>query len=99
MFDINEDFVNCYNAIKNDVTSVIAELRKLERRYLKGDESQTQKTCIYRIREEFNPTGRQQNSYSSIRRVSTAYTELTEAMSLMSRLVITKTQQFATKKI
>jgi DNA adenine methylase len=53
LLDVNEDLVNCYNAVRNSVTSVIADLRKLERRYLKGDESQ-RRNMYYRIREEFN---------------------------------------------
>jgi DNA adenine methylase len=53
LFDVNEDLVNCYNAIKNDVTSVVVELRKLERRYLRADET-ARKVMFYRIRDEFN---------------------------------------------
>ena len=53
LFDVNEDLVNCYNAIKNDVTSVVVELRKLERRYLKSDET-ARKNMFYQIRDEFN---------------------------------------------
>ena len=53
LLDINEDLVNCYNTIKNDVTSVIADLRKLERRYLKCDES-GRSDMYYRVRKEFN---------------------------------------------
>jgi DNA adenine methylase (dam) len=53
LLDVNEDLVNCYNAVRNSVTSVIAELRRLESRYLKGDESR-RGAMYYRIREEFN---------------------------------------------
>lgn len=53
LFDINEDLVNCYNAIQSDVASVIADLGRLEERYLKGDEVKRE-TMYYRIRDEFN---------------------------------------------
>jgi DNA adenine methylase len=53
LFDINEDIINCYNTIRNDASSIIAELRKLENRYLKGDESQ-RRAMYYRVRKEFN---------------------------------------------
>ena len=53
LLDVNEDLVNCYNAIKKSVSSVIAELRRLESRYLKKDESK-RSAMYYRIREEFN---------------------------------------------
>lgn len=53
LFDINEDLVNCYNTVRNNVTSIIADLRRLEHRYLKSDESR-RNDMYYRIREEFN---------------------------------------------
>jgi len=53
LFDINEDLVNCYNAIQSDVASVIADLGRLEDRYLRGDEVKRE-TMYYRIRDEFN---------------------------------------------
>ncbi|MGD0078455.1 MAG: DNA adenine methylase [Sedimentisphaerales bacterium] len=53
LFDINTDLINCYNEVRNSAASVIADLRKLERRYLKGDESQ-RRDMYYRVREEFN---------------------------------------------
>ncbi len=53
LFDINDDLVNCYNAVRNSVASVIADLLKLERRYLKSDES-GRSDMYYYIREEFN---------------------------------------------
>lgn len=53
LFDINNDLVNCYNAIKNDVDSLIDELRKLEREFLPLKKS-ARKDFYYRIRDEFN---------------------------------------------
>lgn len=53
LFDINQDLVNCYNAIKSNVDMIIAETQKLEDRYLRGDETE-HKEMFYRIREEFN---------------------------------------------
>lgn len=53
LLDVNEDLVNCYNVVRNSVTSVIVELRRLENRYLKCDESR-RSAMYYRIREEFN---------------------------------------------
>jgi DNA adenine methylase len=53
LLDVNEDLVNCYNTIKSDVTSIIVELHKLERRYLRSDET-TRKFLFYHIRDKFN---------------------------------------------
>ena len=53
LFDINEDLVNCYNAIQSDVASVIADLGRLEDRYLRRDKVKRE-TMYYRIRDEFN---------------------------------------------
>jgi DNA adenine methylase len=53
LFDINEDLVNCYNAIKNEHKMLIGELRRLERRYLRADKT-GRKELFYRIRDEFN---------------------------------------------
>jgi DNA adenine methylase len=53
LFDINKDVVNCYNAVKNDTDMLIGELRGLERRFLKADET-ARKKLYYRIRDEFN---------------------------------------------
>ena len=53
LFDINNDLVNCYNTIKNDVDSIIDELRKLEREFLPLKKS-ARKDFYYRIRDEFN---------------------------------------------
>jgi DNA adenine methylase len=53
LFDINQDLVNCYNAIKRNISSIITELHKLENRYLKSNEI-TRHNMFYRIRDEFN---------------------------------------------
>jgi DNA adenine methylase len=53
LFDVNQDLVNCYNAIKDDVVSVVAELQKLEKRYLRANET-AHRDMFYHIRDEFN---------------------------------------------
>jgi DNA adenine methylase len=53
ILDVNEDLVNCYNAVKNSVASVITKLRRLENEYLKNDES-ARSDMYYRIRKKFN---------------------------------------------
>ena len=53
LFDINQDLVNCYNAIKNDVEELIEQLRTLEENFLRRKESEREK-FYYRMREEFN---------------------------------------------
>lgn len=53
LFDINNDLVNCYNAIKNDVESIIDELEKLENDFLTLTKS-ARKEFYYQIRKEFN---------------------------------------------
>lgn len=53
LFDINEDLVNCYNAVKSDVKSLVFELEKLENQFFLLAKS-ARKDFYYRIREEFN---------------------------------------------
>ncbi len=53
LFDINQDLVNCYNAVKTNVESVIDDLRTLERKFLARKNS-SRKDFYYRIRTEFN---------------------------------------------
>lgn len=55
LYDINEDLVNCYNAIKNDVASIIRRLRRLENQFFRFEEGD-QKNFYYEIREKFNVT-------------------------------------------
>jgi len=53
LFDINNDLANCYNAIKNDVESLIDELEKLENDFLPLTKS-LRKEFYYSVRKEFN---------------------------------------------
>jgi len=53
LFDINNDLVNCYNAIKNDVNSLIDELREIENEFVRLDKS-ARKDFYYIKRDEFN---------------------------------------------
>jgi len=53
LLDINEDLVNCYNAVKNNVESLVDELKSLERRFQRRKKL-SQKDFYYRIRKEFN---------------------------------------------
>jgi len=53
LFDINNDLVNCYNTIKNDVESLVDELGKLENDFLPLTKS-LRKDFYYRVRKEFN---------------------------------------------
>lgn len=55
LFDVNEDLVNCYNAIKEDVENLIDELNSLQNEFLR--KQKTRKDFFYQIRTEFN-TGR-----------------------------------------
>jgi DNA adenine methylase len=53
LFDINEDLVNCYNAVKHDVKSLIVELKSLQRRFFALGESE-QEQFYFDIRKRFN---------------------------------------------
>ncbi|RKY07035.1 MAG: DNA adenine methylase [Planctomycetota bacterium] len=53
LFDINQDLVNCYLAVKQNVKSLITELRQLENSFLAQSQSRREK-FYYRIRGEFN---------------------------------------------
>jgi DNA adenine methylase len=53
LFDRNNDLVNCYNSIKNDVNSLIAELQQLENKFLPLVKSK-RKDFYYEKRIEFN---------------------------------------------
>jgi DNA adenine methylase len=52
LFDINQDLINCYNAIKNNVDSLIDELRSLETAFLRKRSGR--KGFYYEIRDQFN---------------------------------------------
>jgi DNA adenine methylase len=53
LFDINEDLVNCYNAVKHDVESLIAELKSLQSKFFAFSESE-QEQFYFDIRKRFN---------------------------------------------
>ena len=53
LFDRNNDLVNCYNTIKNDVNYLIAELRQLEDKFLSLSKTK-RKDYYYERRKEFN---------------------------------------------
>lgn len=55
LYDINQDLVNCYNAIKKNVENLIEELEELQREFKKrkGNEEK-RKRYFYDIRTEFN---------------------------------------------
>ena len=53
LLDINEDLINCYKAIKNDLGPLVHELRKLQDKYLALNPSD-QKDFFYYIRDQFN---------------------------------------------
>lgn len=52
LFDINQDLVNCYNAIKTNVETLIDELQFLEAAFLRKRSGR--KDFYYKIREQFN---------------------------------------------
>ena len=52
-FDINIDLINCYNVIKKDVESLIQELEKKEKEFLKL-ENKKREELFYSIRNEYN---------------------------------------------
>jgi DNA adenine methylase len=53
LFDINQDLVNCYNAVKANVEFVIDNLKILEKKFLAKKDS-SRKDFYYHIRTEFN---------------------------------------------
>jgi DNA adenine methylase len=53
LFDINQDLIKCYLAVKHNVKSLIAELRRLENSFL-AKSPPKRKEFYYRIRGEFN---------------------------------------------
>ena len=52
-FDINKNLINCYNIIKEKVDSLVLELKKLEKEYLKLDD-ENRKEYYYDIRKKYN---------------------------------------------
>jgi DNA adenine methylase len=53
LFEINEDLVDCYNAVKENVGALIDRLNALQRKFLRKDQSQ-RKDFYYRVRDDFN---------------------------------------------
>jgi len=53
LFDINQDLVNCYNAIKDDVEVIIRKLQRMERQFLQLNVKERKKR-YYDIRIQFN---------------------------------------------
>jgi len=54
LYDINEDLIYCYNAIKENVEAVIAELRILQSAFYSKRTSELRKQLYLSIRKEFN---------------------------------------------
>jgi DNA adenine methylase len=53
LFDINQDLINCYNAIKTDVESIINDLKTLEKKFL-AKKNSSRRNFYYDTRTEFN---------------------------------------------
>jgi len=53
LFDINEDLIKCYNAIRDDVDSLIEELKSFEDEFYSKKKPQ-QKRFYYDTRDQFN---------------------------------------------
>lgn len=53
LLDVNQDLINCYNAIKTNVESIIDNLRSLEKKFL-AKKTSLRKDFYYHIRTEFN---------------------------------------------
>ncbi|MCE2792486.1 MAG: DNA adenine methylase [Planctomycetota bacterium] len=51
--DLNRDLVLCYQMIRDDLDSILAELRPLAEAYLEGDRT-TRDGLFYAVREDFN---------------------------------------------
>jgi len=54
LLDINEDLVNCYNIVKNDIQSVIEQLQNLEGEFCSKRKQSTRKSFYLNIRCSFN---------------------------------------------
>ena len=52
-FDINEDLINCYNVIKNNIEELIQELEKKEKEFLILEEDDRQE-YFYNVRTSYN---------------------------------------------
>jgi DNA adenine methylase len=54
LYDINDDLVRCYNAIKGNVDAVVAELQVLERAFFGKRTSDSRRKLYLSVRKEFN---------------------------------------------
>ncbi len=54
LLDINQDLVHCYNAIKQNVDAVIAELDVLRHTFLAERTTKSRKEFYLTVRKEFN---------------------------------------------
>ncbi|PKL48536.1 MAG: hypothetical protein CVV39_04210 [Planctomycetes bacterium HGW-Planctomycetes-1] len=63
LYDINDDLVNCYKAVKTNVRALIRELNKLTREFLPLNETQRREFYL-QIRSKFNRT-KHKNSIKS----------------------------------
>jgi DNA adenine methylase len=63
LYDINDDLVNCYKAVKTNVRALIRELNKLTREFLPLSEAQRREFYL-QTRSEFNQT-KHRNSIKS----------------------------------
>ena len=53
LFDINQDLVNCYNVIKEDVESLIKKLKRMQNKFVKLEEPE-RKEYFLDVRKKFN---------------------------------------------
>ena len=65
-FDINNDLINCYNIIKNNVEELIENLKIKEEEFLKLENENRQK-YFYNIRKEYNSYRLTENNLSTKR--------------------------------
>lgn len=65
-FDINNDLINCYNIIKNNVEELIENLKIKEEEFLKLENENRQK-YFYNIRKEYNSCTLTENNLSTKR--------------------------------
>ena len=53
LFDINQDLVNCYNAIKENVESLIKKLKRMQNKFIQLEEPE-RKEYFLNVRKKFN---------------------------------------------
>tara|TARA_Y100000310_G_scaffold345523_1_gene465968 strand:+ start:4682 stop:5611 length:930 start_codon:yes stop_codon:yes gene_type:complete len=54
LFDVNEDLVNVYNTIKNDVDNLIKKLSTIHNKFYSEKDEEGRKVIYYEIRDKFN---------------------------------------------